>query len=378
MKFHQALFRLVTLGLSLMLFTHYAWGDFPMQDPDVKGDVKTRTKYEIEGQDTLLVFKETYDSLHNLIRYENYEDYYCIDFKYDSHNNMIERSSHTTFWDYHKDVEYKDFNRLFDSTTHKMTFAYRYDKKGHIIEECCFGDYLRYKKEYEYDRKGNGTKCIDYSDINIIVKTIKYDRKGRIIKRESLLTSDIEEWEESKGKLINRFFWGKVVNRLFSKDNCDWDTVESNTFHYNRENQLTEHIITGHYSSNKYTFSYDQNKNQIERNIFDGKDSLLSKETLKYDDRNNRIEECQYDGLGIQESKESFKYDDRNNLIEKCYYNGETLGSKEHFIYDAQNNLLKGCYYMGDGTLKETFIYDNKRNLIQRNEDTFYLIEYFK
>lgn len=210
-------------------------------------------------------------------------------YKYDSHDNRIERENYS------------------ENGALNSRIKANFDVNSVLLDVSKFNIYggVEYKYTYKYDKDGNPTEVSKFDRNGGLINKwkYKYDSNNRKIE---------ENQYNAKGLLDNKF-----------------------SFKYDLKDNITE---KDSYNENglyiKYTYKYDKNGNEIEINSYNKKSELISKWTMEYvfDKHNNWIKQTTYNSSGkaefINERKIVYYGDkDENNYPkwENKEYNGSDI-----------------------------------------------------
>ena len=112
----------------------------------------------------------------------------------------------------------------------------------------------------------------------------------------------------------------------------------------------------------------DKAGKEIERSVYNQKDSLLYTDTINYSAKGERLERIFRNKEGALVKKILYRYDDNGRKIEEHHIKPD--GSLEHNVtykYDARGNCTEWASFSARGVLvgKQTFYYDAKNNNTQ-------------
>lgn len=118
-------------------------------------------------------------------------------------------------------------------------------------------------------------------------------------------------------------------------------------------------------------YSYDNNGNLKESDIYNSDGSLDFKNIYNYDEKGVQKEINVYKSDGTIYFKYALKYDDNGKLVERDVYSESNLVMKYTFKYDNYGNDLEDDVYNQDGNgnyyigMKYNYKYDDNRNKIE-------------
>ena len=182
-------------------------------------------------------------------------------------------------------------------------------------------------EEYTYDENGNLIQTTDYTEDGIIEKVVKkqYNADG------TLQTSEYD----AEGRLVT-----------YSVDSYDEQGQQILREVYDGQDQLLESI----------EMQYDAQGNQIYFAHFDGDGNCLSLKESTYDEYGNRT----YYRVVSQSGSEQiftneYVYDEEGRMLERAYYYDGTLNGTEVYEYDEEGRLIS----MQDGNTETRYWYEN-------------------
>lgn len=167
---------------------------------------------------------------------------------------------------------------------------------------------------------------------------------------------------------------GNVVEE--KKMNEGGETEEINTFSYNEDGKLMEHVMHMLLDDVKEVLknTRDEKGRLIKEQKFYGSEAGEATSYV-YNDKDSIIEIHQTDEEGIPVSRELIEYNEKNDLVKrtKTDNSGNTL-EKTEIIYDEKGNVAAKVDYSGsDNFLNKTdYTYNEKNNpvsAVQRNEN---------
>jgi hypothetical protein len=205
---------------------------------------------------------------------------------------------------------------------------------------------------------------------------------------EEYLESDIELDENGN----------TLVEIKFSDDG---EMEEKNSFRYNQEGKLLEHILLyavedvtekrmltrnekglllsevkyyGDDSGERTDYSYDEKDNLIERKYYDEEGEFIGKENFKYDENGSLTEHIKYTNTDAIEEHITF-LKPRDRTIEQVQHNPDgSLQSRTIITFNEEGKEISSEQKTADGKLISavTNVYDDNRNVIERQFKDFY------
>jgi hypothetical protein len=218
---------------------------------------------------------------------------------------------------------------LGDRSSSKQIF--KYDDKGYIIEKKLY-KYLEIENtiRYKYDIKGNETEIKYYDEVGVITskghKT--YDNNGNCIvsdyyDKDGILTSKYKNKFDINGNCIE-------VNGYKGDGSLSYESKRE----YNSKNQIIEITINDlddKSLTNKSTYKYDTEGNNIETKGYDLNGDLKYHFIYKYDNMGNQVEERSNNFTTIRK----YEYDEKNNWVRRDLSGfSETLTEREIEYYE--------------------------------------------
>ena len=210
----------------------------------------------------------------------------------------------------------------------------------------------------------------------------KYDERGNI--KESVSTRDgiikhEEHWEyNDNGKVIKHsdlgdWGLGRIETSKYDNNNNEIErdiefpgTSSSHKYiaRYDANGNRTEFIwyLNGQFDS-IYKYKYDENGNNVEESRYEEDGDIMYKNVFKYDSKGNLFEKYAYDSDGKLEEKTVNKYDYRGNLISRVIYDSDTDASFDRrfeYSYDSKCREIGISRFNPNGeiTAEETMQYD--------------------
>jgi antitoxin component YwqK of YwqJK toxin-antitoxin module len=186
------------------------------------------------------------------------------------------------------------------------------------------------------------------------------------------------------------------------KVNPENEVEEINTFTYNENGKLMEHVMLmvmddakeilknerddkgrlvkeqkyyGNDPGEATMYVYNDKDEVIEIHKTDEEGEGLSKEVIEYNEKGNIVKRTKYDGSGTISEKTEIGYDDRENISSKTEYDEKNnLKSKTEYSYDDKNALVSSVEKNAAGKLTEsiTYQYDVLGNVVERNIRDFH------
>lgn len=259
--------------------------------------------------------------------------------KYNDKGDMIADNTYNS----DGSLKFKNFKREEDNgviiefyySWNVLSYTYKYDAMGNIIEENRFNyeGISTSKSTYKYDTKGNKIEGIYYLWGKLYSKsTCKFDANGYKI--------------ENTYYSYNNFKPGINSQVTKYKNNVKGNVIEE--FKYDEYGKLKA----------KYTYKYDISDNEIEKKYFDSKNILEYKSTQKYGANGILLEYEIIDYKNISMSqKTTYKYDANGNQIswKKFDSNGiVTYNEYSEYVYDKKGNWIKLTEFRDDVAISIT------------------------
>jgi hypothetical protein len=181
----------------------------------------------------------------------------------------------------------------------EMRYYYKYDDKGHVLEENIRSSDKTgsYRNTYKYNNKGN------------LIENLQYDDKGKLEAKRAYRYNE-------KGFLSEYLFYdqdGIIMGRSTFKSNDKGEIIEELSY-------FDQDLYNG-----KTLCTYNDSGKLIEENSYDQTGELLSNTQHKYDDMGNEIE-----------------------MVDQKYSYNETQRKKFEYEYDSQGNWIKMVSYYDD------------------------------
>jgi len=263
-----------------------------------------------------------------------------------------------TFLDVNRESEYNTSGMLIASVNYnnnnniKSEYKYEYDEFGNFIRESIHQkkDSSSYpnmpeqntRTEIKYDNNRNKVEMTKYYYDRLKSKnTYKYDSGGNIIEQNeyfedgSLSVKSIYEYVDGNNvRIIDYNSKGQITKEVTNEFDDNGNKIE---------------IFTKYtWTETRYTYSYDNQGNEIERNEFEENDKLRYKIESTYDLKGRIVYTIEtFPGTNINYNR--YKYDSKGNLKEqKVTYEDERLIPVTYtnsFIYDKQQNWIKKISY---------------------------------
>lgn len=215
-------------------------------------------------------------------------------------------------------------------------------------------------QEFEYSVDNNDSLFKDKHLINYCPMTLKYDRLRRLKYSEYCNCDIVDEYNyiyDKKGRVIQE------KNSLSRNENI-----------YDKDGNLIEHRIgiDKNSSFGKWTYKYDNKKNQIERIGFISGD-FVERWIHKYDTYNNRIAEIM---VGQNEDSDEdekliFEYNSKRQITHQIYisYGPNSARFEYMYKYDRYNNLIESKEIDNYGKVQITinkYKFDRMNNWIEK------------
>lgn len=233
-------------------------------------------------------------------------------------------------------------NNIYPYGTLESKSIYKYDEKGNMIElnEYSSDGDLKNKSIFKYDDEGNPTDCDVYESDGSLENQIVWVFANNKRKEYKKL--------DSKGNIVSKF--------IYKYDDDDL----KETIQFGLDGKLEK----------KYRFKYDNNGNQTESKEVSPDGNLIKLVTSIFDEDNNEIERNIYDSKEKLENKHTYKYDKQNKLIE--HKNDDIDWGTFTYRYNEKGNLYEQVNFNlkkeNTFNLKNTFKYDNVGNWIEKTE----------
>lgn len=240
-----------------------------------------------------------------------------------------------------------------------------FDINGHLIKDALYDPKGKLKNlvTYSYNAKGIQTsrKSQQYSDdgsVSNASETI-YNSFGQPVKMLHYRKTELDR--------INIYSYDRKGRLIKDESTIPNDTVEYiNTYVYNKKNLLIEDLgITSeindsgkriYHTDRKYKFKYDEKGNETEMLLCQDNNVELTTYKSIYDEKGNLIEDYTYDDTdGKLSAKEIFTYDNNGNIIEINMYSSsgqvtikttydENGNPIEEISHDKTSPLSKAIY----------------------------------
>jgi hypothetical protein len=193
---------------------------------------------------------------------------------------------------------------------------------------------------------------------------------------------------------------GNVVEE--KKLNQDGETEEINTFSYNDESKLMEHVMHmlmddvkevlkntrdekgrlikeqkfyGSEPGEATSYVYNDKGSIIEINQTDEEGIPVSKELVEYNEKNDLVSRTKTDSSGNILEKTEIIYDENGNVVAKVEYSGsDNFLNKTEYTYNEKNNIISAVQRNETGKLNEsiTYVYDESGNVIEKDISDFH------
>jgi len=225
---------------------------------------------------------------------------------------------------------------------------YIFDKKGNEIEKNKFNisEELVEKTVTNYDKNDNLTDKIEYNANSDLERKYyyKHDVNGNIIEvneyngNNKLSLKNIYKHDEEGNEIEHSIYWSDGNLRI------KW------TSKYDKKSNKIESLEHG--GSVRNTYVYDNNRNLVERNLYDVYNLIENDGTISYGGENLRY-------------KWIFKYNKMGHLIEETIYNNnDIIDFMRIFKYefDEKENWIVKTQFEGfeEGKIKATEIIERK------------------
>lgn len=220
--------------------------------------------------------------------------------------------------------------------SHAPVIIYKFRDSGLPEEKTEFdSDTSFIKHVYMYNERGNQTEDIVLNSDGTIreVTFHLYDEKGNLERCENKVVGKNEKLLRKEDYMRVKGPYRKMVYTYDEKGNKTCETIYD--IHGSRSVVYTcdgKGNITGHKFLNEegktekcLTYSYDERKNPVECQQFDGDGNLQSRIVFKYDINNLLTEETEFapDGSVRNTIRYVYEYDSHNNWIRQITFRNE-------------------------------------------------------
>ncbi len=193
---------------------------------------------------------------------------------------------------------------------------------------------------YEYNQ---------YDESGKLQVKLEYDDDWKI-SRKHIFTYD------ELGRMIKWYYINLNYDISFDENNLEFSTMN---YVYNTKGLLVEEFeINSNIDLNyRSLIGFDDNKNEVERTIYDSKGFRKFRFSYKYNSQNQYTETIKesFNSYGCYKSKSIFEYDSNENLIKKTEYNQESeIVKVSIFKYNEFSKLIEWSEYEKDKYLKFT------------------------
>ena len=380
-----------------------AAGHTNTETTDAAGNV-IRTRDNNSASQTDILLEYSYDELGRKI-YDDFADWSYIEYTYVGDTGRISRARAVTGearTDAIIDYTYDGKGQVISITrkdeeysSEHLKVQYTYDCEGKVLTETTYNGSKENVITYTYDNEGRVASKTYSSDTGLGTLNFEYDSLGRCssIKQGTKVIRDyyynwfggvgeIKDYDKPGSSSYTRTCYGYDslfrVTEMITYDGSTSTVLESHTYEYDRNDQITKYIHKNNLTSDTINetrvYTYDNHGNLTKSVKTDNTDSTSVTTTYSYDSVGNRISMTEggvttaytysaADQLLTQTSggvTVNYDYDHRGNCIQ------EASSSK---TIDMEYSVMGEMTSWTDGTLTQTNKYDHNGQRIQSAEN---------
>ncbi|MCD6013286.1 MAG: hypothetical protein K0Q79_3148 [Flavipsychrobacter sp.] len=212
------------------------------------------------------------------------------------------------------------------------TTTKKYNTRGNVLESTSTEGYDTVEDNYVHIKAFRNT--FKYDNNGVLVGHNQYNGNGKL-EDSTLYQVDVRGNKED---------W----NRYKSDGTLEWN---HNTEYDNQGNRIEWSEYYRGKLKNRHTYKYDDKKNIIEENFYDGDGRIKLKEVFSYDDKGNMTQVIDYNQNGNYQSRYTYKYDSKGNVVEEKAFDREKSTKYKMLVtkYDAEDNPIEVIQYGENG-----------------------------